>query len=325
MIIRFACLAKTAILLVGCALVAMPVMAQDPIEQAAMDFVAAEGFEVMPLEHIEGALGDMLGGDPNAMVPADVDISPIETALLLTDLQEEPLQRLRYFLRYNRQTIDGVVLSLISVERFNLGPIIRQETALAYGEENTAPPDEFGVGPHVIWRFVTQPTAKSAALLLAASRRELSEKLATRRSCLVRTCLSLDTIDDLADWRDWQPLAAPLPDVAYPVLTPSAFAEGEEELRPAILALQLAMSAGLAAEDADGIHWTMPERQGGDNETPFLALLIDRNLGQDIITDAALGIGKMGLDSEEHWTRIAGGYFGGETQLQITTAEGVLQ
>ncbi|MFD1253252.1 hypothetical protein DEVEQU_00645 [Devosia equisanguinis] len=315
----------TAIMLLIGSMMALPAWAQDRIVEAAEAFVAAEGFEVMPLEHIEGALGDLLGGDPNAMVPLDADISPLEKALLLTDLQEEPLPRLRYLLRYNQQTVDGVVLSLISVERFNLGPAIRVETALAYGEENTAPPEAFGVGPSVIWRFVTQPTAKSAALLLAASRRELTEKSATRRNCLIRACLSLDTIDALADWREWQPLDAALPEVAYPPLTPSTFSEGEEELRPAVLALQVALAAGLASQDAEGIVWNMPERQGGENETPLIALLIDRNLGQDIMTDAALGVGKMGLDSEEYWTRIAGGYFGGQTQWQITTAQGPLR
>ncbi|ODT47839.1 hypothetical protein [Devosia sp. 63-57] len=124
----------TAIMLLIGSMMALPAWAQDHIAEAAEVFVAAEDFEVMPLEHIEGALGDLLGGDPNAMVPLDADISPFEKALLLTDLQEEPLPRLRYLLRYNQQTVDGVVLSLISVERFNLGPAIRVETALAYGE-----------------------------------------------------------------------------------------------------------------------------------------------------------------------------------------------
>ena len=124
------------------------------------------------------------------------------------------------------------------------------------------------MGPSVIWRFVTQPTAKSAALLLAASRRELTEKSATRRNCLIRACLSLDTIDALADWREWQPLDAALPEVAYPPLTPSTFSEGEEELRPAVLALQVALAAGLASQDAEGIVWNMPERQGGDESAP---------------------------------------------------------
>ena len=164
------------------------------------------------------------------------------------------------------------------------------------------------MGPSVIWRFVTQPTAKSAALLLAASRRELTEKSATRRNCLIRACLSLDTIDALADWREWQPLDAALPEVAYPPLTPSTFSEGEEELRPAVLALQVALAAGLASQDAEGIVWNMPERQGGDESAP--------RCSHDL---------EMGLDSEEYWTRIAGGYFGGQAQWQITTAQGPLR
>lgn len=310
-----------ATLLLSVALFAGPALAQDAVELAARDFVAAGNAEVLPLEHIEGALNDLLHADPAAMIPADVDISPVEKALLLIDTQEEPLSRMRYLLRYNTAVVDGVELSLVSVERYNLGPATREETILAYGAENTAGPEAFGIGPHVRWRFVTQPTAKSAALLLAASREEIGEKTAQRASCLIRTCLSLDPMDGLAGWSEWAPYEMALPDVAYPAIIASPVDDDATELSPAILALQLAQAAGLA----DGLAWSMPERQGGDNDTPILVVLIDRNLGQEIMSDAALGVGKMGLDSEEYWTRISGGVFDGTANESIATAQGPLQ
>lgn len=312
-------------LLLALGLAVAPVFAQDAVDGAAVDFVTQEGFEVLPLEHIEGGLADMLGGDPEAMIPADVDISPIEKALLLLDTQEEPAVRVRYLLRYNEQTVDGVTLSLISVERYNLGPTIREETIAAYGAENTAGPEAFGIGPHVRWRFVTQPTAKVPALLLAASRQEISNKSASRTSCLIRTCLSLAPLDEFADWSEWTPHDTALPVVAYDAILEGALDAEQTEIAPAALALQLAIDAGLAEQGADGTVWTMPERQGGEHESPYLVVLIDRNLGQEIMSDGALGVAKLGLDSVETWTRLSGGVFDGVAMQSEAHAEGPLQ
>ncbi|MET3926922.1 hypothetical protein [Devosia sp. 2618] len=293
----------------------------DPIDDRALAFVSTEHAEVLPLQYINEALDDMVDADPTAMIPADADISPIEKALLLIDTQEEPLPRARYVLRYNREIVDGVELSLVAIDRYNLGPAIRAETALSYGEENTANAEEFGIGPHVRWRFATQPTAKLAALLLAASREEISEKQAKRGNCFGRTCLSLDPLDVVADWAEWTQYETPLPEVVYPTVLSNLFNGEATELAPALVALETAQAAGLA----DGLAWTLPEKQGGDNDTPFIVVIVDRNLGQEVMSDVALGVAKMGLDSEEHWTRISGGIFDGVPTQNLTTAEGPLK
>lgn len=300
------------------AMLAQPAWAQTDIDTAALQYVAMPGFEVLPMDNIEAALNDLLGADPAAMVPADADISPIEKAFLLIDTQEVPLVRMRYVLRYNETVVDGVTLSLIDIERYNLGPAIRAETALEYGEENTAELEAFGVGPHVEWRFVTQATAKSAALLLEASRREIDDEEAAARSCLPRTCLSLDPFDGLAAWSDGAASERPLHMVSYPALGTSAFDADAVEIVPAYQALELGIAAGIASADDSGVLWTMPQRQGGNSETPLLVVVVDRNLGQDIFSDAALGIAKLGKAGDEHWVRINSGYFdGGMTQTMF--------
>lgn len=312
--------AGLALLLAG---LTLPALAQSAVDQAAQAYVSADGFEPQAIEHIEGALDDLLGG-AEGMVPLDADISPIEKALLLIDTQESPLLRTRTLLRYSQRTMDGVAVSFIDIQRYNLGPAIREETIAEYGAENTADPEAFGVGPHVEWRFVTQPTSKEAALLLAAGRHEISDAEAAQKSCLPRPCLSLDTLDGAGQWAEPAAVDRPLIETAYPAVIDSDFGDGSTEISPAYLALELGIDAGIATADDQGILWTMPERQGGESDSPILVVIIDRNLGQETMSDAAMGIAKMGLDSEEYWVRISGGAFDGQMVQSASTAPGPL-
>lgn len=280
--------------------------AADDVDAAATNYLSADGFETQSIENVEGALSDLIKADPNAMIPQDVDISPIEKAFLMLDTQEEPLPMTRYVMRYNQKTIDNVEVSFIDVQRYNLGPVVRRKAVEDYGAENTADEYIFGIGPNVEWRFVTQPTAKQAALLLGASRREISTEEAAKADCLPRSCLSLDTIDGLAQWSDAISPEKPMTAVAYPAITSP---DSGNEVAPAYLALRLALEAGLATDTGDGVSWSLPKRQGGDTDEPFILVIVDRNLGQEIISDALLGLAKMGLSNDQSWTRLISGYF----------------
>lgn len=299
-----------------------PAQGQDAVDQAAAAYIGVTGFQAQALENLEGALGDLIGADPAAMIPKDADVSPIEKALLLLDTQETPVSRARYVLRYNQESIANVELSFIDVQRYNLGPTIHEQTVADYGADNTAPLEVFGVGPHVEWRFVTQPTAKQAALLLAASRREISDAEAAAADCLPRLCLSLEPLDGLAHWSDSADSEQPPLPVAYPPIGPAD--EGSSEVAPAYQALELAIAAGLASASAEDVVWTLPERQGADTDSPFLVVLIDRNLGQETMSDAALGVAKLGLDSDERWTRVSSYTDGTGIVEGVTTAPGPL-
>ncbi|UYN99840.1 MAG: hypothetical protein KIT02_00935 [Devosia sp.] len=313
---RLGCLCA---LLAGTALTT-PLLAQEGLDAAASAYVSEKAYEPMALEHIEGALQDLLGGDMDAMIPADRDISPIEKAMLLIDTQEEPLTRVRYVLRYHWQTFENVEASFVDVQRFNLGPVTRLEAIEAYGEENVADPEIFGIGPNVGWRFVTVPSAKSASVLLAAGRREIADDVAAATSCLARTCLSTETVDGLAEWQQWEEW----PEAVLPVAYPAAINVDGEEVSPAYLALELGVAARLATVDDSGITWDMPRPMGPETSEPSLIIIIDRNLGQEIMSDGILGIAPLDKKDDMDWTRISGGVYAGTFRQQETRATGPL-
>lgn len=320
-VVKFIRSPSSAVLAFFCATIAVtkPALA-GAIEDAALAYVGKGAFETMPTENIDGALADLLGDGRDEMVSAGRDISPIEKALLLIDTQEEPLPRARYLLRYGQRTFDGVVASFIEVERFNLGPATRLEAVAAYGAGNVAEPEIFGIGPHVAWRFVTVPAAKSAAVLVAAGRTEIDDDVAMERSCLARTCLSLDTLDELSSWEEWVQLGEELVPVAYPAVVDI---DGEE-LAPAYQALELGLHAGLAKAEDGGVVWTIPSPLGPETGAPFIAVLIDRNLGQEIMSDAALGIAPLDKEGAEQWTRISGGIWADVPSRRLTRSSGPL-
>ncbi|HET7411209.1 MAG TPA: hypothetical protein VFJ18_00995, partial [Pararhizobium sp.] len=80
----------------------------------------------------------------------------------------------------------------VEITRFNLGPAVRNDVIGAYGAENTAPEEVFGIGPHVSWRFVTGSIMGMRASVVRASRKELSDQEARAADCLGVPCLSLD-------------------------------------------------------------------------------------------------------------------------------------
>ncbi|MDR0780361.1 MAG: hypothetical protein LBF16_06660 [Pseudomonadales bacterium] len=87
------------------------------------------------------------------------------------------------------------------------------------------------------------------------------------------------------------------------------------------------IAAGIATVTVDekGIGWQVEKRQGLATSEPLFAVVIDRNLGQDVMTDAALGIPVLGKSGEERWVRRSGGIFGGEPQHSYTVATGPLK
>lgn len=296
-------------------------------EDIAAAHVAAKGYTAVDLGKLEQDLDRTLRatGDTGDMIPKDVDLSPIEKALLLVDLEEKPINRLRYVLRYGQQLVGEEMVSFVDVERYNLGPAIRKDAIDSYGAENVGDAAVFGIGPHVAWRFVTQQTVKSAALLLAASRREISDEEAGTRDCLPRTCLSFETLDELATWKEASP-PAEMPQVAYTaVLKSGAGDEIVEEVSPAMQAVQLGLAADIAELDGDSFGWTLPDPVGPPSDKPYLVMLIDRNLGQDIMSDAAVGIAKLDKDHDQRWARLSGGIFDGKAQQTVSTAKGPLR
>jgi hypothetical protein len=243
------------------------------------------------------------------LVPSDSispggDIGPLEKALLLIEAHDAGPSRTRTFLRYGlirgRADDASAPVSLVEVLRYNLGPAIRAQTMAAYGKENVASPEAFGVGPHVAWRFVFMPAMGNAAMLVDASRRVVPDEEAAGQDCLGRRCLDLEkSPDELQAWREqagrtsqWR----------------SAYTAMHDDVAvPARATAELADALGLLEVDGERRSWRGPEQvAAGAPGEPFLFVMIDRNLGQDIGIDAVLGQTRLNDDSiRELWWRRA--------------------
>lgn len=303
----------------------------DSADDAAASFVKAKGFEVFTDTAVLADILDMALID-TGRARKDADVTAVEKALLLLEANERFVPRARYAARIGIEFHGEIPVSFVEVERYNLGPLIWQDNVEAYGKENTAPVEEFGEGPHVVWRIATQPNTKAAAILLAASRREIADEEAARRDCAARSCLSLDPIELMTEWSQ-----APAFDIAMPALAyGNQVAAGEDDDDPstadfegqqstALIALQLSTAAGLASVNETGVMWTAEPSQGFGPDKPFAEFAIDRNLGQDLGSEGILRIAPMDGDPGERWVRIAASGMDNGVPPTLWSAEGELK
>lgn len=269
----------------------------DEVDDAVATFVSEDGYIAQDLDTVEAELARQFLPSTSTMRP-DQYASAIEKALLLVEAMEEPLYRLRYMVRYGQMMRDHKPVSFVTVERYNMGPTIRQSVIDAFGEEDTAGPEEFGVGPHVAWRIVAIPLMGQAAAIIEVVRREIADGEAEQIDCGGRGCLSYDTTMD--ELLAWQELATQI-DVA--TAYPSTYENGTST--PAFTAAELLTLSGLIELDGDRSMWRGPEQpEAARLAEPFLFVGIDFDLGQDTGVDAVLGQTLLNDDSvEEIWHR----------------------
>ncbi len=270
-----------------------PARAEDAAAVAAR-FTAAAGWSQRAMAKVEpAARGATTAG-------------PVTAALILTDALDVPVPRMREWLTYGAvgATAAGapVQLALIEVNRFNLGPAIRKMTIEEFGD--AADPADFGLGPHVGWRFVFQSGDGGAVRLIAAARRTYSDAEAARLRCDGQSCLSLDG----EDARKWQEMKAP----ALP-WTRSVGGKGiEEQASPARSAADLLAVAGLLRAAGGKPQWRAPEvPEAGRPGEPFLFVLTERDLSNETYIATVLGLTRLNDDalSAQWWRRLD---FGGE-------------
>jgi len=241
--------------------------------------------------------------NPDSVFLPTADIGPMPLAMLAIAAMEAPLERVRYRLRYGVDWVEampggaGVPISYLEVIRFNLGTAIREDLIESLGVENVAGPEEFGVGPHVAWRFVTQPLMGNRAIGVVAGRGEVPDDTARTFECLGLPCLSVHTsLDDAAPWSE----------MARSEVAPRAlFPEGVGGILSPAAAVELLLG------EIDSIETDMapdaPSMPGWAIEA-----VIEQNLGQDIGLDAAYRWGGLLDDSlAAIWERLASVAFGG--------------
>lgn len=280
-----------------------PVAAQSPYHQAlaeldihARHFIQAQGHVSIAPDTLTGdqyySERNFPGmGNRQAVSLPDADLDPLTRAILLLESREASLPHARYRIVYSMNAsvdVPDAQHAYVDVTRFNVGPARRADLLMSVPDAQVAEPAEFGVGPHVSWRFVMMPMMGSQAGLVYAGRNEVSEDQARRADCLGEPCLSL--VDPSGPASGWQPQASPR-------LNPPAFA--------------CATSLGVSSA-ACGMRelWTSMTAEGMDPlpykpQQAHFVFVLSLNTGGQEAALAALGKQSLVLDASvsKIWTQ----------------------
>ncbi len=292
---------KRRLLAVAAALALVPAasaLSTQDANKLVENFINAPDYWPFDVERIHERGSSYEKQFPNAGASAlhpDAEIGPIEKALLLVDAYEaHKPDRVRYQIAYSHvvEDADGEqsIVMLVEVRRYNLGPLIHKFTAEDYGPENTAPIEDFGVGPDVAWRFAFATVQGNSALALSGSRAVIAEGAEQLNdteagdACLAGPCRSI-----AARAMEYAPREANAPETfeAKELTAPYTSTYGGEDMvgqNAAFVARNLQAFLGLEEDGA----WKTPETpEAGEPGQPFLLMQIDQNLGQEIVTEGA--------------------------------------
>ncbi len=284
--------AATALAVLGLSLGAADNAARaDTVSDLVDGFAGSDGYSSKNPEALQSQLRDMLEGDPGSVFLADRDLNPLAKAILAVEAAEGVLPHLRYRIRYGVALIDAppaadpLPVSLVTIDRFNLGPARRDQLADIHGADNVAPPEHFGEGPHVSYRLVMRPIMGQTADIVGAGRAVLA---GPDGDCLGFDCLSPDGFaDHAAEWEGMDEIGAPEIDATYEILRDGA-------LSPAAAVDHLAVEMGLVSLHNGQPSWSGFEpREGVAPGEPFAEAVIEVNLAQDTSVDAFMREGAV--------------------------------
>lgn len=282
-------LPRAAAVLLAASLLAAPA-AGNELHQLLRSY--ADGIGWSPED--AGVLAKSLRAGLNEAAGGAGSVGPLEAALLLFADREDELPRVRILVRYGQVTLQGngktQVVSLVEVDRYNLGPALRAQAIEEYGEENVDGAAAFGEGANIAWRYVFVPAQGRAVELLAAARQEIPDSDAERADCLGHGCLDLTiSLDELVTF---DPAEAPPTDWAAPYpATQNGLAT------PARATAELELHLGLATLIEGEFDWNgLEQPESAPDGTPFLFLQFETGLGQDDGTDAVLALTELNDD-----------------------------
>ena len=261
----------------------------------AAEFVSGPGYE--PLDTgIGGELVAELAGEDQAAFREAQRLAPPVQAILLLEAQDGVLPHARYRLRYGAERMpnppgaDPVTVSFIQIDRFNLGPARHAEIARGAGDAAVPPASRFGDGPHVSWRIVSAPIQRVVANLNAVSRAEFADDEAAGARCLDIDCLSLDSAAAAVP-HDWQADE----EIAFAVERVFETVRDGAHSPAAVMEMLFAQSWLLDGASGD---WRGAEpREGVEFAQPFLDVVIESGLAQEIATEGVLRDGHL-MDDE---------------------------
>lgn len=274
----------------------LPALAQADLAQA---YVAEDGFTAVDADKLWEKINAALEpSDPQESIfHPTADVGPVPMAMLAMASQGDGPDRLRYRISYGIEWIDAppsaerLPVSFVEVQRFNIGPAIRDDLVQSLGEDAVAPIEEFGVGPHIAWRIVTQPVMGNRAIIAAAGYAEISEDAADATLCFGVPCLlPYSVIEGDLPWSEMEEEAISL-DVP--------FTASKNGILTAVAAAHILLG-DVEPEGPDG------GSDGTSIPEPVIEAVIETNLGQDIGLEAAYRWGGLLDDSVAAiWERLA--------------------
>ena len=260
-----------------------PISHADSLETVIDQHLGA--YERLDPDEVTDSVRANLSGT-NSVFHPDAQLGPLARAVLIVEATEapQPHSRLRIRLHDQHDSPDGPVW-LVEAARFNLGPVRRADLVSSLGEDVVAPADEFGVAPDVDYRFVMRPMRGTAAMLEGVARSDINIQ---NETCLGSPCAVLTSVAEaVSDWSD------PEQRTSLSFNPPYAIKTSEHLSAAAALDLMLE-ELGLTPNEGGQLSWTGIEPRSGQGDEPYLEVVIETGLGQDVGLEAtAMQFGVM--------------------------------
>lgn len=212
---------RLAIAILGGALTMMSLTAC--AGDAGGTFASAPGFTEVDYDNLVGDdyySAERFPSSGASVFMPDADLVAPVRAMLMMEAHEAPLQHSRYLVSYDLHSDrdDPYDTSAqVEITRINLGEVFRKDAMQGVPVEHQGPPEAFGIGPHVSWRFEMSPIQGMSSHVVKVGRKELSDAAVAKLDCLGAPCAQLDSPEGPDG--DWMVGEQPAPSVDYLAVT----------------------------------------------------------------------------------------------------------
>lgn len=254
--------------------------AEPGLTQVAEEFTTVEPYQKQTVTPLQHGLQERLDSDPDSVLLPGARLAPPTRALLKLQAAESRVAPVRYRIRYGQIQVPNppksvpLTVSLIQVDRFNLGPVRQAELERVHGTGNVRA-DAFAAAEHVSWRFAMRPVMGTTAMTAAASRAVIPQAFAESMDCLGIPCTATASVEPPPQLQ-WQPAEAPDPRLQ------ADYSTEENGIPSAAALLDLLLVEARAASRNDRISWRGVEpREGVAQGAPFIDIVIETGLGTE--------------------------------------------
>ncbi len=190
---------------------------------AVGSFASASGFTEVDPDTLSGDhyyVADRFPNTGASVFMPDADLGAPVRAMLMMQAHEGQLEHSRYLVTYDLHSDPDDpddTRAQVEITRINLGEAFRADAMQGVPVEHQAPPQAFGIGPHVSWRFEMAPIQGMSARVVKAGRRELSDADVATLDCLGAPCAQLASSDGPDG--NWMARDQPAPSADYRAVT----------------------------------------------------------------------------------------------------------